>query len=189
VGNFLYLKKVQVRRLPWHNRERILTANTERLFVLALVGGLSLFFLLCSCEKENLIDPPDFFEAAESYSSGNPDFWSECDHSCGLLTPPSQPVAAPPPGGDVFICTGPNPTSGPICIEYVLQSETDVAMSVYSQKGEKLRTLVRARQPALTHYTSWDLTDDSGREVPNGTFRVFFKADDYVTHGDIIVRR
>ncbi len=165
-----------------------MTAHTEKLFVLALVGGLLLFLLLCSCEKENLIDPPDFFESAKSYSSANPDFWSECDHGCGLFTPASLP-AAPPPGGSVFICTGPNPTSGPFCIEYTIQSEEDVAMSVYSQKGEKLRTLVRARQSALTHSASWDLTDDSGREVPNGTYRVFFKAGDYVTHGDVIVRR
>jgi len=166
-----------------------LTKRAETLVVLTLVGAFFVFVMLCSCDKENLIDPPDFFQSADTYIAGDPDFWSECDHPCGSFAPPPQSISAPPPNGDILICTGPNPTSGPICIEYVLRTEADVAMSVYSQKGEKLKTLVRSRQSALTRSTEWDLTDDSGREVANGTYRVFFKAGDYVTHGDVIVRR
>jgi hypothetical protein len=166
-----------------------LNRRAEKLLVLTLVGSLLLFFLFCSCENKNLIDPLDFFDSADDYVSGDPDFWPECAHSCGTLAPPVQSRLAPPPGGDITVCTGPNPTSGPFCIEYVLREEADVALSVYSQKGEKIKTLVRARQTALTRSVNWDLTDDDGRGVVDGTYRVFFKAGEYVTHGDVIVRR
>ncbi|UCF79621.1 MAG: hypothetical protein JSW03_05105 [Candidatus Eiseniibacteriota bacterium] len=162
---------------------------TERFFVLTLLGAFLIFTALCSCEKENLIDPPDFFESADSYDAGSPDFWPVCPYSCGDLVPSPEAQAAPPPGGDIYICTGPNPTSGPFCVEYTLRAEADVAMSVYSQKGEKINSLVRENQLPLTYSRTWDLTDEDGRQVPNGTYRVFFKAGDYVTHGDVIVRR
>lgn len=164
-----------------------MSKRTEKLFVLTLVGSFLLFLMLCSCDNENLIDPPNFFESADSYSSGDPDFWPQCTHTCGTPALPPHSNAAPPPGDEILICTGPTPTPGPICLEYTLHSQADVAIAVYSQKGEKIKTLVRERQFAVTYSCMWDLTDDSGRGVTNGTYRVFFKAGDYVTHGDIIV--
>ncbi len=151
----------------------------ERLLALSLVCGFLLFFFACSCDKENLIEPPDFFDP------NNPQRWPICP-TCGL-SPAPGPYAAPPPTG-TSICTGDNPTSGPLCIEYTISVESNVSLAIYTPKGEEVITLVRERQPAGTYTEFWELNDNDGNAVATGTYRGYFKAGDFQTHGDIAVQ-
>lgn len=155
-------------------------ARYEKLLALSLVAGFLLFFVLCSCEKENLIDPPDFFDPS------NPEKWTVCA-GCGIAPSPA-PQYAPPPEG-VGICTGDNPTSGPLCIQYSLTAESDVSFSVYSPGAELIIDLVRERKLPGTYYVYWELTDSRGAVVPDGVYRAYFKAGGDVAYGDIIVDR
>ncbi|MCX5801023.1 MAG: hypothetical protein NTX17_06510 [Candidatus Eisenbacteria bacterium] len=160
-----------------------MTERTEKLVVLFLAMGFLLFLIFCSCKNENLIDPLDILD------SHNPETWRQV-RDCEGLTASSQARLVPPPvEGTVDICTGPNPTSGSICFQYVLPSEMNVSLAIYSEKGEKVTTIVRERQTANTYVYVWDLADDNGIQVANGTYRAYFMAGDYVTHGDIVVQR
>ncbi|MFH0778188.1 MAG: hypothetical protein V2A71_06105 [Candidatus Eisenbacteria bacterium] len=166
--------------------------RSEVLLICSLLAGFLAFLVVCSCEKGNVIEPADFFDIANSYDPNNPDFWPVC-LDCGapsLLAPvPELPASAAPPGGEFVICTGPNPTSGPFCIRYELKSEADVLIIIFSEKAEKVITLVREHRLAGTYHHMWELTDDTNRLVENGRYRAFFKAGNYETHGDIIVKR
>lgn len=160
-----------------------MTGRTEKLVVLFLAAGFLLFLVFCSCRNENLIDPLDILD------SHNPEMWDQIAN-CDLLTANSQAQLVPPPvEGTVHIWTGTNPTSGSICIHYDLPSEMNVSLAVYSEKGEKVATIVRERQTADTYGYEWNLADNNGIQVANGTYRAYFMAGDYVTHGDIVVRR
>jgi hypothetical protein len=157
-----------------------LTARYEKLLALSLVAGFLLFFFLCSCDKENLIEPLDFFNVS------NPDKWSVCAGCGSELSPGPSNVPPPETAG---ICTGPNPTSGPLCIQYTLSTGNDVSLAVYSPKAELVRELVRESKPSGTYYVFWDLTDMDGAVVPNGVYRAYFSVGGDVSYGDIIVAR
>jgi hypothetical protein len=165
------------------DEEKRLSLRAEKLLILFLTSGFLLFLVVCSCKNQNLIDPLDILDPH------NPETWRVCG-DCGTFTPNSQSRLAPPPQeGEVDICTGPNPTSGPICIQYVLSAEMNVSLAVYTQKGEKVASIVRQRQSAGAYFYQWKLEDDSGRQVDNGTYRAYFMAGSFTTYGDITVRR
>ena len=145
--------------------------------------GFFLFLVVCSCKNENLIDPLDILD------KDNLDKWPVCA-DCGIPTPIDQPLPAPPPeGGEIYICTSSNPTSEPICLQYVLPSDMNVSLAVYTSKGEKVATIVREREIAGAQVHQWNLENDSGIPVVNGTYRAYFMAGGFVTHGDIVVQR
>ncbi|MBN1504603.1 MAG: hypothetical protein JW952_06060 [Candidatus Eisenbacteria bacterium] len=157
-----------------------MAARCEKLLALSLAAGFLAFFLVCSCEKENLVEPLEFFDTS------NPEKWEVC-LSCGSELSPVSADAPPPETEN--ICTGANPTSGPLCIQYVLTAETEVSLAVYSPRGRLIKDLVREIQPAGTRYLYWDLTDTEGSAVPDGVYRAYYKAGGNVIHGDIIVDR
>jgi len=171
-----------IKCLPAESQETQLSKRIEKIVVLSLLAGFLLFLVLCSCKNENLVDPLDILD------KNHPEMWTICA-DCGLLSAAGRTVLAPPPEGGVSICTGTNPTSGPICFQYVLGSDMDVALSIYSEKGEKVATIVRERQSTGGHVQEWNLQYDSGVAVPNGTYRAYFLAGGSVTNGDIIVLR
>jgi hypothetical protein len=157
-----------------------LPARYERLLALSLVAGFLVFFFLCSCEKENLVEPLDFFDTS------NPEMWTVCPGCGSELSPPK--ASAPPPE-TAGICTGPNPTSGPLCFQYTLTAESNVSLAVYSARAELLKELVREIQSTGQHYAYWDLTNAGGAAVPDGVYRAYFKVGGVVAHGDIVVDR
>jgi hypothetical protein len=178
-----FINRENLPRFVCLSEENQLTKRAEKLLILALVTGFFLFLVFCSCKNENLIDPLDILDP------DNPAMWP-VSFDCGILTPGSQSSLVPQPGEEeIQIWTGPNPTSGPICIQYVLPAVRNVSLAVYTQKGEKLATIVREQQSAGTYIQRWNLEDDSGIPVADGTYRAYFMAGGFVSHGDIIVQR
>ncbi len=158
-----------------------MSGRSEKLVALSLVAGFLVFFFLCSCEKENLIEPLDFFDTS------NPQTWSVCPGGCGSEFSPTTAALRPPETAG--ICTGANPTSGPLCIQYTLTTESDVSLAIYSVRAELIKELVRETQPVGAHFEYWDLTDTGGVAVPDGVYRAYFKVGGEVVYGDIIVNR
>ncbi len=62
-------------------------------------------------------------------------------------------------------------------ISYVLPRTTRVRLSVYNPAGQKVRTLVNQLQPAGPHRLVWDLTANSGRQLPCGTYFLLLATD------------
>jgi len=68
----------------------------------------------------------------------------------------------------------PNPFNPTTEIAYALPAETkdalDVTLSIYNCRGQLIRTLVDASQPAGSYGATWDGTDESGRAVASGVY-------------------
>ena len=159
-----------------------MAARHERLLALALIAGfLLIFFFLCSCEKKDLIEPLDFFDTSK------PERWPVCTGGCGGTL--SQGPSNVPPPESAGICTGANPTSGSLCIQYTLIAANDVSLSIYSPKAELIKDLVRESKLPGTFSVYWDLTDIQGHPVPNGVYRAYFNVGGDVSYGDITVAR
>ncbi len=64
----------------------------------------------------------------------------------------------------------PNPFNPSTTIEYVLPKSALVRLAIYNQLGQKVRTLVNARQSIGLHRAVWDGCDESGRPVSSGAY-------------------
>jgi hypothetical protein len=157
-----------------------LSARCEKLLALLLIAGFLAFFFLCSCDKENLVEPLDFFDTSK------PQTWTVCT-GCG--TEPSPAPSLLPPPETAGICTGPNPTAGPLCLQYTLTVGNDISLAVYSPRAELIKQLVREAKAPGTYYAFWDLTNTSGDAVPNGVYRAYFSVGGDLAYGDIVVAR
>ncbi len=85
------------------------------------------------------------------------------------------PNAAGQPGDPVignFILRQnyPNPFNPATAISYQLLAISQVDLLIYNLRGQKVRTLVQARQPAGRYEVKWDGRDDGGRPVPSGVY-------------------
>ncbi len=70
----------------------------------------------------------------------------------------------------------PNPFNPNTCIAYQLPNAENVRLIVYNVLGEKVRTLVHARQAAGVHTAQWDGRDDAGKVLPSGIYFYRLKA-------------
>ena len=78
----------------------------------------------------------------------------------------------------------PNPFNPETAISYQLSPTGQAALSyvelgVYNSLGQKIRTLVQARQPAGRYQVKWDGRDEAGREVASGVYIYRLKAGQY----------
>jgi len=64
----------------------------------------------------------------------------------------------------------PNPFNPETRIRFELSSRGRVKLSVYSVKGELIRTLVEKEMPTGPHSVRWNGRDDSGRSVASGVY-------------------
>ncbi len=64
----------------------------------------------------------------------------------------------------------PNPFNPSTSIRYRLKSPSQVDLAVYNLKGQLVKTLVHAENPAAEHTVLWDGRDDQGKEVSSGVY-------------------
>jgi len=99
---------------------------------------------------------------------------------------PLVDIAEPPsllPQGFVLEQNYPNPFNPKTAISYQLSptgqaAASRVELAVYNLLGQKVRTLVQARQPAGRYEVTWDGRDDTGREVGSGVYIYRLRAGD-----------
>ncbi len=72
----------------------------------------------------------------------------------------------------------PNPFNPETTISYNIDKASDVELTIYNIKGQKVRTLVDDQQEAGRHDIVWDGTDSKGKKVASGTYLYKVKADD-----------
>ncbi len=72
----------------------------------------------------------------------------------------------------------PNPFNPETTISYNIDKASDVELTIYNIKGQKVRTLVDDQQEAGRHDIVWDGTDGKGKKVASGTYLYKVKADD-----------
>ena len=75
----------------------------------------------------------------------------------------------------------PNPFNPTTTINFTLPSASDVKITIYNIKGQKVRTLVDSKnQQAGTHSIQWDGRDEIGRNVSTGLYVYRLEAADFV---------
>lgn len=64
----------------------------------------------------------------------------------------------------------PNPFNPDTEIQYRLEKNADVTLTIYNMAGQEIRVLMNTRQTAGLHSIRWDGRDRSGRLVGNGVY-------------------
>ncbi len=64
----------------------------------------------------------------------------------------------------------PNPFNPSTTFSYGLPEQTNVLLRIFNTRGEMVRTLVHADQPADFYTVIWDGTSDSGARLPSGIY-------------------
>lgn len=83
----------------------------------------------------------------------------------------------------------PNPFNAATQIEYSLEHDAQVQLSVYNILGQHIASLVTGFQPAGFHTVVWDARDASGHEVPSGIyFARLLTADVVMTRKMVLLR-
>ncbi len=73
----------------------------------------------------------------------------------------------------------PNPFNPSTMIQYNLKEPKHVTISVYSQSGQLVRTLVNARESAGPHSVVWNGSNESGELVASGIYYCQMKVDGF----------
>ncbi len=70
----------------------------------------------------------------------------------------------------LFLTNSPNPFNPSTIIEYGLEKDGIVRLTLCNVLGQMVRDLVDERQPAGTHQVAWDGNDQSGHAVSSGVY-------------------
>jgi len=73
----------------------------------------------------------------------------------------------------------PNPFNAVTKIVYHLPRSTEVTLTIYDLRGQKVRTLVRQPQAAGVYSVEWDSCNEQGEPVASGVYWHHFSAGDY----------
>ena len=71
----------------------------------------------------------------------------------------------------------PNPFKNNTTIKYALAKKSEVKLTIYNIKGQRVRTFDRGEQESGFYNVVWDGKDDNGRIVGNGIYLFKIKAD------------
>jgi hypothetical protein len=71
----------------------------------------------------------------------------------------------------------PNPFNNHINICYTLGKDSDISLSVYNIKGQKLRTLFRGKQSKGSHSLTWDGANNDGQMTACGIYLIRLETD------------
>jgi len=74
-------------------------------------------------------------------------------------------------------------------IRFILPQQEDVALTVYNQLGQKIRTIVTGRFSAGLHEHVWNGRDDAGAKVASGIYFYRLQAGQYAATRRIMVLR
>lgn len=73
----------------------------------------------------------------------------------------------------------PNPFNSYTAISYRLSAVSEVALSIFNSRGQKVRTLVNENQPAGHYSVVWNCRDDFGKNVSSGLYLYRLQTDHF----------
>lgn len=83
----------------------------------------------------------------------------------------------------------PNPFNASTVIRYDLPAVSFVRLEVYNALGQKIKTLVNAKESLGEHRVHWDATNDAGQPAPSGVYLIHLQAEKEMrTHKVAVVR-
>jgi len=85
----------------------------------------------------------------------------------GTLVAVGDPPAA---AGLSLAPPSPNPSRGPVTLDYTLAARARVTLVVFDAQGRRAARVLDAVRDAGAHHLSWDGRDASGRKSPAGVY-------------------
>ncbi len=79
---------------------------------------------------------------------------------------------------DMSLRTYPNPFNNSSTISYKVPHDSNISLSIYNLKGQKIRSLEVNQVSEEVHQVAWDGRTDTGSEVPNGVYICNLKGKD-----------
>ncbi|NIR65457.1 MAG: T9SS type A sorting domain-containing protein, partial [Aliifodinibius sp.] len=109
-------------------------------------------------------------------------------------TPLDDPVTNELPTTTLLYPNYPNPFNPATAIRYQLSpagqgASNNVELTIYNLLGQKVRTLVKARQSAGSYQVEWHGRDDFGRSVSSGIYIYRLRVGDYVKSRQMVLLR
>ena len=92
----------------------------------------------------------------------------------------NDPLTQAVPDAFALYANYPNPFNPTTTIRYDLKESVDVKLEIYNVLGEKVRTLVNAREAAGRKKVVWDGRNDRGQVVSSGIYIYRLQAGDFV---------
>jgi hypothetical protein len=75
-----------------------------------------------------------------------------------------------PGGGLVLAHPGPNPARTSVALRFATPRDAAVRLSIFDPQGRLVRVIESGARPAGQYATTWDLRDQSGRQVGAGLY-------------------
>jgi aminopeptidase N len=126
------------------------------------------------------------FTKKVSFISLDPDKWILRTTQQVAVTAENQPGM---PARFELLQNYPNPFNPETAIGYQLSAVSNVELSIYNLLGQKVRTLVKQRQPAGYYEVKWDGRDRFGNEASSGIYIYQIQAGEYVKLRKIVLLR
>ncbi|NOX38410.1 MAG: T9SS type A sorting domain-containing protein [Calditrichaeota bacterium] len=98
-------------------------------------------------------------------------------------TPPGIPVEF------VQIWGYPNPFNGRIALDVQLKTASEITLSIFNLRGQRVKQIFKGSLSAGTHQFIWDARDDQQASVASGVYFAVVKAGQYVRKFKIIYVR
>ena len=73
----------------------------------------------------------------------------------------------------------PNPFNSKTLFQFELSTSSQVDLTIYNIRGEKVKTLLDARKQAGTYMVEWDATNQSGMPVSSGIYLYQLRTEDF----------
>jgi hypothetical protein len=83
----------------------------------------------------------------------------------------------------------PNPTSGPVEIEYQVNGISPVKLEVLDMNGKFVTIVVDGVMNPGNYKTKWDLSDSKGKQVVSGSYMVRFSQESSSTTKMIVIQK
>lgn len=83
----------------------------------------------------------------------------------------------------------PNPFNPSTTIRFALQQKTPVSISIYNQKGQRVRELINTELPAGEHKIVWNGKDDNGNSTSSGIYYYKMNAGKYSSTRKMIMMK
>ena len=83
----------------------------------------------------------------------------------------------------------PNPFNPSTTISFSLENKAQVSLTIYNQRGQKVRDLINETMPAGNHYLTWNGTDNNGDTVSSGIYYYRMKSGKYSSTRKMIMMK
>jgi hypothetical protein len=137
--------------------------------------------------------PPDLVDVYEigfiigngAMSSAAQSYTITVERVDGQSTPVGEGVT------QLFQITGnhPNPFNPATTIAFAVDRDGPVAMDLYDLRGQRIRNLVTENLTAGPHEVRWDGLDDSGRQMPSGTYLARLSSNGAMTTHKLVLAK